>query len=173
MRMLASQVGVQPAALYRYFPTKQDLLFQLMRDHMETLLASWQASDPAGLTADASSVTRLAAYVRHHISFHVERRHATQVNNMELRALSREHLSLVLKLRSAYEKHLRRILRDGHDDGDFAIHDIALTATAIIQMITGVIVWFRPDERLSVEQVTQSYHIMTMRLVGADPATFR
>ena len=38
---------------------------------------------------------------------------------------------------------------------------------AIIQMITGVIVWFRPDERLSVDEVADTYHTMTMRLVGA------
>ena len=38
---------------------------------------------------------------------------------------------------------------------------------AIIQMITGVIVWFRPDERLSVDEVTETYLAMTMRLVGA------
>lgn len=174
VRMLASQVGVQPAALYRYFPTKQDLLFLLMREHMETLLESWQASDPLGQPSPASSAPhRLSAFVGHHIRFHVERRHSTQVNNLELRSLTRDHLSHVLKLRSAYEKQLRQILRDGHDRGDFTIDDIALTATAIIQMITGVIVWFRPDERLSVEQVTQSYHIMTMRLVGADPEPFR
>ena len=43
----------------------------------------------------------------------------------------------------------------------------ALTAMAIIQMITGVIVWFRPDERLSVEEVSQTYLAMTRRLVGA------
>ena len=34
MRQLASEVGVQAAALYRYFPTKEDLLFTLMREHM-------------------------------------------------------------------------------------------------------------------------------------------
>ena len=37
---------------------------------------------------------------------------------------------------------------------------------AIIQMITGVIVWFRPGERLSVEDVAKTYLAMTMRLVG-------
>ena len=41
---------------------------------------------------------------------------------------------------------------------------------AIIQMITGVIVWFRPDERLSVEEVTDTYLKMTLRLVGATAA---
>jgi len=162
MRQLAAQVGVQAAALYRYFPTKEELLFTLMRKHMEDLLAAWQAERPA----DDDPAERLSAFVRNHIRFHVGRRHSTHVNNMELRSLSRDKLSHVLKMRSAYEKELRQILRDGAEAGRFSVDDTTLTAMAIIQMITGVIVWFRPDERLSVDEVTTTYHKMTMRLVG-------
>lgn len=162
MRQLAAEVGVQPAALYRYFPTKEDLLFALMMEHMEALIASWAAARPSG-----GPEAMLSAFVRNHIGFHVARRHSTHVNNMELRSLSREKLSAILRLRTAYEKELRQILRRGADDGTFLVDDTTLTAMAIIQMITGVIVWFRPDERLSVAQVADTYHAMTMRLVGA------
>lgn len=166
MRQLAAEVGVQAAALYRYFPTKEDLLFALMREHMEQLLASWAEAAPTG----APAPERLTAFVRNHIHFHVERRHSTHVNNMELRSLSSQRLSAILKMRNTYEKELRQILRDGAADGSFTVDDVTLTAMAIIQMITGVIVWFRPDERLSVNEVTTTYHRMTMRLVGAREA---
>ncbi|WP_442578458.1 TetR/AcrR family transcriptional regulator [Mesorhizobium sp. ASY16-5R] len=163
MRQLAAEVGVQAAALYRYFPTKEDLLFTLMREHMDGLIASWEAARPD----DGAAPEELSAFVANHIGFHVARRHSTHVSNMELRSLSRDNLTQILRLRAAYEKDLRRILRDGVDNGSFQIDDVALTAMAIIQMVTGVIVWFRPDERLSVEEVTRNYLIMTMRLVGA------
>jgi AcrR family transcriptional regulator len=167
MRRLAAEVGVQAAALYLYFPTKEDLLFTLMHEHMEGLLAAWETARPAS----PDPAARLSAFVRNHIRFHVERRHSTHVSNMELRSLSRERLSAILKSRSTYEKELRRILRDGADDGVFAVEEPALAAMAIIQMITGVIVWFRPDERLSVEEVAETYLGMTLRLVGAETAT--
>ena len=163
MRRLAAEIGVQAAALYRYFPTKEDLLFTLMREHMEGLLAAWEEARPPS----SDPTARLAAFVRNHISFHVARRHSTHVSNMELRSLSRDRLSVILRLRTAYEKELRQILRDGAEDGIFAVEEPALTAMAIIQMITGVIVWFRPDERLTVEEVAETYLGMTMRLVGA------
>jgi AcrR family transcriptional regulator len=163
MRQLAAEVGVQAAALYRYFPTKEDLLFTLMREHMQALLASWEAARPGS----EDPVDRLAAFVDNHIRFHVERRHSTHVSNMELRSLSPQRLTAILKLRGQYEKELRQILRDGAEAARFTVDDVTLTAMAIIQMITGVIVWFRPDERLSVEQVARTYHAMTMRLVGA------
>lgn len=164
MRQLAAEVGVQAAALYRYFPTKQELLFVLMLEHMQALLrASSEAQQLAGTPNQ-----RLRAFVECHIRFHVERRHSTHVSNMELRSLSKDNLTAVLKLRTAYEKQLRQILRDGTESGVFDVEDAGLTAMAIIQMITGVIVWFRPDDRLSVEEVARSYHTMTRRLVGAD-----
>src|SRR5262245_30433487 len=99
MRLLAGEIGVQAAALYRYFPTKQDLLFTLMREHMEGLIEAWGAARPQ--TSDP--VSRLASFVGNHIRFHVARRHATHVSNMELRSLSRENLTHILRLRTAYE----------------------------------------------------------------------
>ncbi|RWL99689.1 TetR/AcrR family transcriptional regulator [Mesorhizobium sp.] len=163
MRQLAAEVGVQAAALYRYFPTKEDLLFTLMREHMEGLLEAWNNTRPA----TNNPVARLAAYVENHIAFHIERRHATHISNMELRSLSHERLTQILKMRTTYEKELRAILRDGVEAGVLEIEDVGLTAMALIQMMTGVIVWFRPGERLSITEVTTTYLSMTMRLVGA------
>jgi AcrR family transcriptional regulator len=162
MRQLAAEVGVQAAALYRYFPNKEDLLFTLMREHMEALLKAWDEARPA-----ADPATRLSAYVENHIAFHIARRHSTHVSNMELRSLSHEKLTQILRMRTAYEKELRTILRDGVEAGAFSVEDTGLTAMALIQMMTGVIVWFRPGERLSISEVTETYLAMTMRLVGA------
>ncbi|RWK98084.1 MAG: TetR/AcrR family transcriptional regulator [Mesorhizobium sp.] len=163
MRQLAAEVGVQAAALYRYFPTKEDLLFTLMREHMQGLIEAWDAARPAA----ADPATRLAAYVENHIAFHIERRHSTHVSNMELRSLSHDRLTQILRMRTAYEKELRVILRDGAEAGVFRVEDTGLTAMALIQMMTGVIVWFRPGERLSISEVTATYLSMTMRLVGS------
>lgn len=164
MRRLADEVGVQAAALYRYFPTKEDLLFTLMREHMEELVASW-----AGLSdAEAGPRAQLSAFVRNHIAFHLARRSSTHVNNLELRSLAPERLRRIVALREAYEKELRAILQRGADARVFDVEDAALVAMAIIQMITGVIVWFRPDERLSIDDVTERYLTMTLRLAGAN-----
>ncbi|MBS9719927.1 TetR family transcriptional regulator [Tianweitania sp. BSSL-BM11] len=164
MRQLASEVGVQVAALYRYFPTKQDLLFKLMSRHMEELLTSWNGAVSKGVDQPTE---RLSAFVEHHIRFHLGRRETTHVSNLELRSLSPEQLTPILALRARYETELRTILQEGADAGRFAIEDTALTTMAIIQMITGVIVWYRPQDRLSVDELIAHYSIMTLRLVGA------
>lgn len=167
MRELAEAVGVQAAAIYRYFRNKEELLYALVNAHMEGLLASWRDADPGHEAARE----RLAAFVRNHVRYHIEHRHSTQIANLELRSLSKEKLTAIMKLRTAYEKELRNILRDGVTEEVFLIDDISLTAMAVIQMTTGVIVWFRPDPKMRITEVCSAYEAMTMRLVGAATRT--
>jgi AcrR family transcriptional regulator len=160
MRDLGAAVGVGAPALYRYYPTKQALLNSLLNTHMDELAAAWAAVNIAGGSA------RLNAFVANHIAFHVERRMATQISNLELRALDKENLTKILRKRNDYEKELRAILREGQEAGDFNVADVTLTAMAIIQMITGVVVWFRPDEKMPIAGVIETYQILVLRLVG-------
>lgn len=163
MRDLAAAVGVGAPALYRYHPTKQDLLDALISAHMADLdISVTNALKAAGDRPQH----QLSAFVANHLDFHLARRLATQIANLELRSLNRDRLSRILKARNAYERRLRDILRAGNASGAFDVQDVPLTAMAIIQMLTGVIVWFRPDERLSLNDVTQTYLAMVARLVG-------
>ena len=68
MRQIASEVGMQAGALYLYTPDKQTLLFDLMREHMEDLLAAWAAAKQG-----ASPPERLEAFTRFHIRYHLDR----------------------------------------------------------------------------------------------------
>jgi AcrR family transcriptional regulator len=83
MRLLADEVGVQSAAFYRYYPNKQELLFSLMRDHMDRLLDAWEYESRKVHTP----FERLSAFIRFHIRYHVERRDDVHIGNMELRSL--------------------------------------------------------------------------------------
>jgi AcrR family transcriptional regulator len=64
MREIAGEVGVQAAALYNHFPNKQALLADLMRAHMEDLLAAVLAADtrvgPGSSHADRRDEERAA-----------------------------------------------------------------------------------------------------------------
>lgn len=163
MRQLAEEVGVQPAAFYRYYPNKQELLFSVMRDHMERLLGAWQQENGK----EQGVRERFAAFIRFHIQYHVERRDDVHIANMELRSLSPDNLAIIVKLRSTYEGSLRDILDEGIEAGAFDIADIALTTRAIIAMTTGVNVWFRADDRLTASEVAENYVELGLRLVGA------
>lgn len=162
MRQIARDVGVQAGALYLYTPDKEALLFDLLRDHMEELLAGWAAQAPEG-----NPLARLENFVRFHIRFNIERPEAVFLSYMELRNLSPENFAAIEALRRRYEGALAAILTEGAAAGDFAVAEPKLSAFALIAMLTGVNTWFRETGRLDRAAVEEIYWDMARRAVGA------
>jgi AcrR family transcriptional regulator len=163
MRRLAEEVGVQAGALYRYFPTKQDLLASMMREHMRHLIASWRAAKPAC----ADPVRALEAFARFHIRYHLDRRNEVFINYMELRSLAPKARAQIAALRTVYEQELRDILTRGMAKGLFRVPDVPVTAMALIAMLTGVTTWWQPGGRLSPAEIETIYAALTLQSVGA------
>ncbi len=161
MRQIAREVGVQAGALYNYTPDKQSLLFDLMKTHMDELLAT-----RASLEQPVSPVAALESFTRLHLRFHSERPDEVFIAYMELRNLSPENFSEIEALRRAYEDQLEAILREGVESGDFTVADPKITTMAVIAMLTGVNTWFREGGRLSLEEVEQIYWDMVRQAVG-------
>jgi len=162
MRQIAAEVGVQAGALYLYTPDKQTLLFDLMREHLQDLLATWQSE-----TFPDTPPGRLEHFCKFHISYHLARPEAVFIAYMELRNLNADNYAAVEKLRHAYEDKLEAILRAGHGAGDFNLPDIRLATMAIIAMLTGVNTWYQRGGRLSRDRVERIYWNMVRRAVGA------
>lgn len=162
IRMIAEAVGVQPGALYQYFPTKQQILVTLMREHMEELLASLKAER----VADEPPAVALEHFARFHIRYHLTRADEVFISYMELRALEPEGFAEIERLRKAYEGEIKAILMRGGEGGVFRIEDPHVGAMAIIAMLTGVNTWYRSGGRLSEKRIEEIYAEMVLRSVG-------
>ncbi len=162
MRQIAAEVGVQAGALYLYTRDKEALLFDLLKAHMDDVLAHWEA-EPKG----CAPLDRLEAFVRSHIRFSLARAEAVFLSYMELRNLTPAHFARIEAQRRAYEDQLEAILRAGQEAGVFALPDTKLATMAIIAMLTGVNTWYRDSGRLSQGRVEQIYWDMVRRSVQA------
>lgn len=160
MREIAGAVGVRAGALYLYTPDKQTLLFDLMREHMEDLLATWARSRGEG-----TPIERLETFVRFHIDYHVDRNDEVFISYMELRNLSEENFAAIEVLRRSYEAELEQILSDGHEAGEFRLPDVRVTTMALIAMLNGVVIWYREGGRLSRDRIQRIYWNMARRMV--------
>lgn len=163
MRRIAAEVGVQAGALYNYTPDKQHLLFGLLQNHMQDLLAQQPA---CGKNGDA--LAQLEEFTRFHIRFNLERADAVFISYMELRNLTPENFTTIEALRRRYEDMLETILRQGVASGVFAVPDPKIATLAVIAMLTGVGTWYRAGGRLSLEQVETIYWDMVRKSVARD-----
>jgi AcrR family transcriptional regulator len=162
MRQIAGEVGVQAGALYLYTPDKETLLFDLLKEHMDDLIAAW-VSEPAG----SEPLAQLEAFVRFHIRFNLNRPEAVFLSYMELRNLGPANFAVIEELRKEYETRLEDILRAGQARGVFAATDSKLATLAIIAMLTGVTTWYRDGGRLSRQTVGEIYWDMVRKSVAA------
>lgn len=163
MRQIAAEVGVQAGTLYLYTADKQSLLFDLMRDHLESLLAAWAANPPPS----GDAVARLEHFARFHIRFHAARADAVFIAYMELRNLTPENFATIEALRTSYETALVTILREGQAEGSLHVPDTRLAAMALIAMLNGVNTWFREGGRLSRARVEDLHVAMVLQAAGA------
>ena len=161
MRQIAKEVGVQAGALYSYTPDKQTLLFDLMRGHMEDLLAARAEAHFGG-----NPLQRLDDFTKFHIRFHHARPDAVFVSYMELRNLTAENFAVLEQMRGTYEGQLQAILEEGVAAGAFVVADTKVATLAIIAMLTGLTTWYREGGRLPLAAIEQIYVQMVRGAVG-------
>lgn len=162
MREIAAEVGVRAGALYLYTPDKQTLLFDLMRDHLQTLLVTWRKVRPG-----ETPVERLEAFVRFHVDYHIELRDKVFVSYMELRNLSEENFKVIQGLRRSYEAELEGILAEGRTSGAFRFEDLRVTTMALLAMLTGVNTWYRDGGRLDAQDIQRIHRDLARAMVNA------
>src|SRR4029079_3163042 len=109
LRQLAAEVGIQSGSLYNHISTKQELLFELVRDHINELLRQLDRA----LQGKQRPVDKLPAFTAFTISYHMTRRREVCIANADLRSLKRKNDQEIVALRGAYERRLADILIEG------------------------------------------------------------
>jgi AcrR family transcriptional regulator len=159
LRHLASEVGIQVGSLYNHITTKQALLFDLIKTHMDALLAQLHRE----LDGIEPPVDRLKAFISFHLTYHTARKEEVFISYSELRSLKPKNYSTIVALRRAYERELINILDRGVVEDDFVVADTSVAAYGILAMLTGVCTWFKPSGRLSTEQVIEIYTDLVLK----------
>src|SRR3954453_11027967 len=92
MREIAKAAGVQPAAIYHWYPSKEAILIRLQDDFMAELTERVEA----GIARHERPALQLAAAVWEHVVFHGLHTQAAFVTDSEIRALAPEPRALLI-----------------------------------------------------------------------------
>ncbi|TKV78918.1 TetR/AcrR family transcriptional regulator [Bradyrhizobium elkanii] len=166
LRQLAAEVGIQAGSLYNHISTKQDLLFDLVQDHINDLLRELDLA----LEGKADPVEKLRAFVAFHVTYHMTRKREVFIANSELRSLDAKNYDAVVALRGAYEQRLAQILTDGVADGVFEVVDIQVATFAILALLTGLCTWYRPGGRLTRDAIIAAHEKLVLSGVAPQAA---
>ena len=158
LRQLAAEVGIQAGSLYNHISTKQELLFALVQDHMNTLLRQLDVA----LEGKERPVDQLRAFVAFHVAYHMTKKREVFIANSELRSLDPKNYDAIVALRGAYEQRLAQILAEGVSQDVFEVPDIQVATFAILSLLTGLCNWYRPGGRLTREAIVAAHEKLVL-----------
>lgn len=167
LRQLAGEVGIQAGSLYNHISTKQELLFDLIQDHINELLRQLDRA----LEGKQQPLERLRSFVAFHVTYHMTRKREVFIANSELRSLEPRNYETIVALRGAYEQRLAAILADGVAQGSFEVADVQVATFAIIALLTGLCTWYRPGGRLTREAIIEAHEKLVLSGVMPAPTT--
>lgn len=167
IRELAASANMSVAGIYHHFPSKIEILFDLMTRTMEGLV---DRTDRALGEAGVDAGSRLVAAVRAHVLFHTEERTASYVYNTELRSLDGRRREKIVAQRDAYQRTWFEIVSEGRRRGEFDVDDAAAVTRALLTMCTAVYSWYRKDGPSTPDEIADFYAELAQRMVGHEHA---
>jgi AcrR family transcriptional regulator len=169
-RDLTSGVGLSPGALYVHFPSKEDVLYAVVRVGHERALAALtdgRSDDDAGDPA----VEQVADLVRRFVAWHARHHTVARVCQYELSGLEPEHFERVQELRQQINQAFRRAVARGVEAGVFDVPDVNRAARAIISLGVDLVRWYRLDGPDSPDALADEYAALALRMLGTRPVT--
>jgi TetR/AcrR family transcriptional regulator, cholesterol catabolism regulator len=163
VRDIARALDLQGASLYSHVASKEDVLFALVDRAASRFEDAIAHADRAADAVAAGPVERLAAIVRAHARLVAREPELASVFVTEWRHLTGERRAAILGRRDAYEARIRAVISDGMANGDVALTDVPAAAAFILSALNGIAAWFRPDGRLSAEDVADRYADLAIR----------
>ncbi|MGV0807953.1 TetR/AcrR family transcriptional regulator [Mycolicibacterium setense] len=168
LKAVADELGLSTPALYWYFPSKEDLygsvIEQAMRDFLSYVRDAITDSDP---------VFKLSQLVRAHVTWQLQQSEVAQAFDLTMTIKGRaaeipeSRLAPIRQMEHDYVDEVRSILREGVEQGVFAVDDYVTTAFAIITMCEYINTWYNPNGPLSVAAVANRYEGLVRKMVGA------
>ncbi|WP_092377519.1 TetR/AcrR family transcriptional regulator [Micromonospora phaseoli] len=167
-RDLARRSGLSVPGVYHYYPSKQDILFDLMTVIIDELLVR---SRQALATASADPRSQFDALVESLLRFHMYRRTGAMVSTAELRSLEPDNRARYVAKRDEQQRMLDGVILDGVRDGVFATAYPKDASRAIASLCVGVASWYRPDGTLPVDALLDRYLTIARSIVGISGET--
>lgn len=151
MKDIASACGFRPANIYNYFDKKETILFEILKDEMEEIIAPIRHLK---IDKEIDPKKALRLVIENHMQLTLgDKRGSMLLFDVGLNSLSNESRKKIIKLRDEYDSISRAILERGIKKGVFRKIDTAITVFSISSMIARSRIWFSPQGRYSIEEI--------------------
>ena len=166
LRDLATRLGVQAGSIYNHIENKQSLLFELMEEALDDLLAETRLS----LKREGSTQARLRQFVQTFVGFQSRERQRLALLDRETLNLSQEQRERIAVLRNEYAQCLGAVITSEPMAVKLPNSTMQVLTHGIIGMLQSLPLWNDGDSALPSQEVVDQ---LTAMIAGAITAAKR
>jgi len=164
LSQLARELGISKAAIYHYFPTKQEILDEIVFTTLDGL-SEFVNGELEGVESPRE---RLITFMTAHASFFEENYWAFTAMLVDFSEIVSPATRVeAVDRRDGYEAVLRQILADGIESGDFGPVDVPVTGRAVLSMLNWMARWFKPSGSVRASEFASAYAELLLGGLGA------
>jgi len=156
--------GVRQGALYYHIGSKEELLFQVLKAHVEESLQGEQAI----VASDLDPAEKLRKLLTHHVATIAKRRAEVVVYLRDQDKLTGERARSLQRLRNEVESLWWRVFREGAEAGVFRPVD-RVEVNGLLGMVNFVFYWYRADGQLGPEDIAERFYTLTLHGIHQPP----
>jgi len=153
MADIAEAVGLQKATLYHHFGSKQEILAELLDRALDIVTENMTKA----LERGGSPEEKLKVAMRLYLQMLCEQGDLASVLLLEYRSLEKGLYTRHIQNRDKFEKMWRDLVREGVAAGKFQCESVSITVWAILGVMNWTITWYRPEGKLSVENIADQF----------------
>lgn len=158
MRSLARKAGMQAGSLYYHFPSKIDVLEEVLDSLLQQRLNDWLSIKPKR----ASALTQLNAFISFHVGRVLRNAGEEDLVMLELKNLKGAQRATVVAQDELYRKELIAIINRGRATGSFNVSDVDIAARALMGLLAGGATFIASSESTTLQTLTE----LSQRLLG-------
>ena len=167
-RDIADSVGLLKGSLYYYIESKEDFLFEIIKEQHEGAMA---ALDGVRET-EGDALVRMAALIDTHIDFFTSNFMASVIYFREVRSLSPERQEAVRAAGEAYLDFVRELIRQGQREGTIdAQIDVRATSLGIVGMLNSMALWYHESGRLTAHSIAKQFASLVVSGLASEQAS--
>jgi len=148
---VAAEIGFTKPAIYHWFESKDEILFEIHRDIVEPALDEVRHIRASGGTPTEQLRRILAA----HVARVLHNADANTVFGRESAQLTSERGEAIGKLDRAYEHEVRAVYAAGVAAGEFVDIDPVVAIGTLLSACSWVSQWYRPEGPLTAKAISQ------------------
>lgn len=151
---IADVVGILKGSLYYYVDSKEQFLYEIIKEAHDLGLAILDEVR----AADGDVVERFALLIRRHVEYFVANRIKVSVFFREYAALAPENRQEIEQLGHMYRECVEDLVREGQARGEVSPSVNAdLAGITIVEMLNSVTRWYHPDGKASPTAIANQF----------------